>query len=90
MVVQRDLGEPAGLQLGERHEQAAVVGGDHFHVVGGAGAEAMAVHAHGTVVAIDPDIVEGVAVLRPHDAAGRLGDEVGQVDLACDIADVDR
>ena len=50
----------------------------------------MAKYARRPVVLIEPHVVEGGGILRPHHRTGDVGDDVGDVGAAVDDADARR
>ena len=50
----------------------------------------MAKYAGRPVVLIEPHVVEGRGILRPHHRAGDVGDDIGDVGAAVDDADARR
>ena len=50
----------------------------------------MAKYARRPVVLIEPHVVEGRGILRPHHRTGDVGDDVGDVGAAVDDADARR
>jgi len=86
VVAAGDQAETAGLGAAERDEEALVRLFIDQHVGGRVGADDMAIDEARPVLGVAPHIIEVVRIRAPQYVAGGLGDTVGQVASAGEVA----